>query len=118
MIVKPLHDDTRQLLVDRTLDRPDVGLLVGAVERERLTGHLGAASATNAMDVILRRRRGIEVHNVSERFDVDSASGDVCRNENAILAALESGECFSPLSLRTVSMNTLGLDSVSDQVFR
>jgi hypothetical protein len=55
---------------------------------------------------------------VSKRLDIDAASGDVCCNKYSVLPALESSERFSALSLRTVSMNSLGLDSVPDEILR
>jgi hypothetical protein len=116
VIVEAFDDNTWQLLVDRALDRPDVLFLIGAIERERLAGHFGATSTTNAVDVIFRGRWHVEVHYVSERFDIDAASSNICCNKYPILTALESRKRFRSLSLRPVSMNTLCLDSVSDQI--
>src|SRR5688500_7916566 len=73
-VVEIRHGDTRQAAPDRFLDVTEIGLLVRRDERECIAGRLGAAGAADAMDVILRRLRDIEVDDVPERFDVDARS--------------------------------------------
>lgn len=99
--------DARETLADRFFDRSQIVLLVGCHERERITDRFGARGPTDAMDVVVRSLRDIEVHNMAERFDVDSAGGDVRRNENPVLAVLESGQSGGALRLRPVAVNSL-----------
>ena len=54
-----------------------------------------------------RRSRRTSKFRSVERFDVDSAGSDVRRDQNAILAALESGQRRGALWLRAVTVNAL-----------
>ena len=69
-------------LADRALDRAQIGLFFRRDERECVAGHLRARRPADAMDVVLGSVRHIEVHDVSERLDVDAARGDVGRDEH------------------------------------
>src|SRR5205085_3009365 len=72
--------------------------------------------ATDAVDVVVGRLRHIEVDDMSQRFDVDSARGDVRRNQDSMIAALESRERGCALALRAISVNSLGLDATFHQL--
>ena len=98
-VVEAGQGDARQALADRPLDRGEVGLLLRRDEGEGVAGHLGARGAADAVDVVVGDVRHVEVDDVRERLDVDAARGDVGRDEDAELAALEAGErlpCAAP----------------------
>ena len=101
------HGHARQPLVDRALDVADAPFVFGRHERKRRAGQLGARRASDAMDVILRRGRHVEVDDVPERRHIDAARRDVGGDEHPIFSALEAGERFGALRLRPIAVNAL-----------
>ena len=92
LVVEVRDDDTRQRPTDRALDRAKVPFFLGRHERKRITGRVCARGATDAMDVVVRDIRDVEVHDVTELFDVDAPSHDVCGDQYLVLTALEAVE--------------------------
>src|SRR4029078_2517840 len=84
--------------------------------RKRIPGQLGASSAADAMDVVLRCSRHVEVHDVTQGLDVDASRGDIGGDEHPILPALETAERLHPLRLRAVAVDARGRDAVMQQV--
>ena len=64
------------------------------------------------MDVVLWHRRHVEVDDVPERRDVDTARRDVRGDQHAVLAALEAGERLGALVLRAVAVDAFDLDAL------
>ena len=60
------------------------------------------------MDVVLRRRRHVEVHDVAEPRHVDAASGDVGGDEHAARSRLEGGQGLRALGLAAVAVDAVG----------
>src|SRR5206468_11679294 len=69
------------LFRSRPFDGAQIPFLFRRDEGERRAGHLGAGGAADAMDVVLRLRRHVEVDDMPERRDVDAARGDVGRED-------------------------------------
>src|SRR5437868_22583 len=111
VVVEIRKCDLRQSLADRFLDGAQIVMLVRRDEGECIAYLACPRRATDAVDVVVGRLRHIEVDDVSERFDVDSARGDVRRNQDSMIAALESRERGCALALRAISVNSLGLDA-------
>ena len=84
-IVEPFDDNARKLSLDCALDVLDLRIFLRREECERITGSIRAAGSADTVDVIVGRRRNVEVHHVAELHYIDAASGDVSRNEHAIL---------------------------------
>ena len=105
-----------QALADRFLDRAQVVLFVGRDERERISSFTSSRRATDAMDVVVGRLRHIEVHDVAQCLDINSARGNVRRDKNSVIPALESCERRGPLSLRAISMDSFSLDTTLHQL--
>ncbi len=82
-------------------------------EREGLALHLRAARTTDAVNVILRHQRHVEIDDVAERLDVDAAGGDVGRDEHGIGSVPESRERRRALRLRAIAVDALGLDAAA-----
>jgi len=82
-VVEVGHRDTKQRLADGALDRAKVLGLVRRRERECLTGQFRARSPANAMHVVLRTRRDIEIHHMAQRLHVNAASGNVSGDQHA-----------------------------------
>src|SRR4029077_122061 len=89
--------DLRQALPDCLLDGAKIILLIWRNEREGVTNLAGASGASHAMDVVLRRLRNVEVDDVSQGLDINSAGRDICSNEDPIPAILEAIECGGTL---------------------
>ena len=84
-VVEIGHRHARQSLADRLLDRAQIVLFFRSDERERVAVRLRARGTADAVDVVLRHVRHVEVHDVAERLDVDAARGDVGRDEHPVL---------------------------------
>ncbi len=106
-VVEAGERHAREALADGPLDGEEVPLLVGRDEGERVAGRLGPGGPADAVDVVVRDVRHVEVHDVRELLDVDAARGDVGRHEDAVLAALEAGERLGPLRLGAVPVDPL-----------
>jgi hypothetical protein len=70
------------------------------------------------MYIVVGRERDVEIHDVTQRFDVDSTGCYVRGDKNWKSAALESRKRCSALKLRTIPVNSLCRDSVSHEIFR
>ena len=72
-----------------------------------------AAGAADAVNVIIRDVRAVEVDHVGDGLDVDAAGGDVGGDEDAVGAILEAGECGVALALGAVAVDGGAVDVVS-----
>ena len=63
------------------------------------------------MDIVFGCCWYVEVDDVAERRHVDSARRDVGGDEHAILPALEAGERFGALRLRSIAVDALNADA-------
>ncbi len=51
------------------------------------------------MNVVFGEDRDIEIDNVGDVCDIDSTSGDISSNHNAVFSAFEAIHCTFPLAL-------------------
>src|SRR6478752_8815596 len=65
VVVEAGHRDARQRTADRALDGAEIALLLGGDEGERIAGRIGARRAPDAVDVVVRYVRHVEVHDVA-----------------------------------------------------
>jgi len=114
-VIEVRHGDTRQPLRDRAFDRLQGALFFRRDEGERFAGRLGPSGAADAMDVVLGHEGHVEVHDMSERVDVDATRRDVGRDEHGKPAVLEPRQRRRPLCLRSIAVNTLGADTGLDE---
>src|SRR5262249_30759675 len=112
------YGDPRQPPPDRALDRAQIAFLFRRHERERRAGQFGACGASDAVDVVFRLRRHVEVDHVAERRHVDAARGDVGRDQHPIAPALEPFERLRALRRRTVAVDPLHADRVRREMLR
>ncbi len=103
---------------DGTLDPPEVVLLLRRDEREGFAGQLRAGGPPDPVDVIIRHGRHIEVHHVTERFDVDAAGGDVGRDEHSEVPSLETRERLRALRLGAIPVDSFRGDAVAEEELR
>src|SRR5262247_330141 len=87
-----------------SLDEPELLAFLRRGEARRATACLGARGTTDPMNVVFRRVRQIEVHDVRDLGHVDSARGDVGRDQHAIAAVAEAVERLAPLRHRAVGV--------------
>src|SRR6185312_8654587 len=112
IVIEIWYRHTRQPLANCLLDRAKVAFLVRCHEGECFTRRIRAPGTADSVDVIFGDQRHVEIDYVTQLFDVDSACGNVRRDEHFVRAVLESGECRRALSLRPVAMNAISLDAV------
>lgn len=96
---------SRNRHADQSLNPREIALFLGSDEREGIASLLGAGGAADAMHVGLRLMGHIEVHDVADVLDVDPASGDVRRDENAGFAGAKRLEGANALALAPVPVN-------------
>lgn len=74
-------------------------LLIPRNKSNRISSGFGPAGAADAMNVVFGEGRDIEIDNVGDVCDMDSSSGDISSNHNAVFSALEAIHCPFPLVL-------------------
>src|SRR5580765_3734714 len=70
------------------------------------------------MEVIVGYDGRVEIHDVSERRDVDAAGSNIGRHQHTVLAALEASQRLGPLRLRAVAVNAIDVNPLFSQIFR
>ena len=84
----------------------------------KMEASASAAGAANAMDVALRLDRHVEVDDVRNLRDIDTARGDIRGNQYPGITGLECFEGSLSGVLRLVTMNGFGRDAGSHQLLR
>jgi hypothetical protein len=100
------------------LDIAQVGSFVVAAEGVRNTGRTGASGSADAVDIVFRHVRQLEIDDVRHAFDIDPACGDVGGHEHSAMAGAEAGERAFALRLRFVAVNGGGFDAGADEMPR
>src|SRR6185312_11157331 len=81
---------------DVALDHLDDGIEILAVgrrhQRDRSARTPGSAGATDAVDIVFRMRRHIEVEDVADRRNIEATGGDVTGDQQRNLVGLEGVE--------------------------
>ena len=73
----------------------------------------GPAGPADAVDVVLRVPRQLEVDDDRQVLDVEAAGRDVGRDEHPDVAGLEALERARPLRLRAVAVDGDGVDALA-----
>ena len=105
--------DSFNLNSELALELEEIRALFPQKERGCNAAFSGAACASDAMDEIFGDVGKIIIDDVSNVLDVDTASGDVGGDEDAILPALKTGEGGGSLRLRAVAMNHGCVDALA-----
>src|SRR5258707_15191833 len=77
---------------DEPLDVGQVGSLLGIAKRHGDAGGSRPSGTTDPMEIALRYVRHFKINDVRHRVDVNSASGDVGRDQNRDHPPLESAQ--------------------------
>ncbi len=105
-----------QLALDEPLDVPQQLVLVHAHQGDRLPLVAGPAGATDAVHVILRDVRQLEVHHMGQLVDVQAAGGDVGGHQHPDGVPLEVRQGAGARGLALVAVNGRGGDAVRLQI--
>jgi hypothetical protein len=103
--LKARDDDTRKVAPQEAFDVAQEFALVDANQRNGLPLFSGASRAADAVNVILRHVGELKVDDVRELIDIEAASGDVGRDEDAHRSPLEPGQRFRPRPLRLIAVD-------------
>src|SRR5688500_13249980 len=108
----------REVAFEEPVDVAEVALFIWRGEGDGEACGAGAARASDAVDVVLRRVGQLEIHDHRQVLDVEPACRDVGCHEHPYFATLELVERSFPLELRPVAVDGGGLDSVTLELCR
>ena len=83
-----------------------MGEIIMRKEADRFANRLSAASTANPVDIILGMTGKVVIDHVGDAFHIDSARGDVGRDEDADTAGLKILEGAETLVLGSVSVKS------------
>jgi len=98
------------------LDVPQHLHLVDADERDRLALDARPAGPADPVDVVLRHHRQLEVDDVGQGVDVETARGHLGRHEDGHATGLEVGQRPYPLWLALVAVDGRRCDAVLQEL--
>jgi hypothetical protein len=91
--------------VEGSFDLLDIAAFALGAEGGCGASSAGASGPADAMDEVFRDLRQVEVDNVSDPFDVDSAGGYIGGDQDAEFALLEAFQRAIALALRAIAMD-------------
>ena len=111
-VVEALQLAAMEVLTDDTLEAAEFAKVFARDEGDSGASGERTASTTDTMDVVFELVREVEVEDVGDAVDIDTARGNVGRDEHANLSVLEGLQGTLTLALRTV-----GVDGGTADVF-
>ena len=102
-------------LAGETLNRAHQTALGRIDQRHRKTGTPGAAGTADAMHVVFRLARRVEVDHMADTGDIDAARGDVGSNQHTGAAVTQTFERAVALPLVHVAVQRMGSKTVFAQ---
>src|SRR5918995_6469864 len=99
-----LGDGPRDRVLEHPLDAAEQVDLVDAHQADRFALRPGPPGPADAVDVILRVPRQLEVHDDRQVLDIETAGGDIGRDQDADVARLETLQGPGPLRLGAVAV--------------
>ena len=99
-VIESFQFDPGNFLADEVLDRRNLLQVFGRHDRKRVTDVLGAPRATDAVDVVFRVMRHVEIDHVADLLDVDAARGDIGGDHDFVSAVAKSAKRAFALALR------------------
>ncbi len=103
--IEAVGADHRNRLLEQLFDFVEQSFLVGGDEGDGEPGRAGASGASDAVDVVLGHVRQLVVDDQRQVVDVESARGDVGRDQHLQLAFLERVERLHPRDLALVAVD-------------
>src|SRR6478672_1841636 len=98
----------RQALARGALDIAQVAALIGGAESNGDAVGAGARGAADAVDILFRNVRQVEVHDMADARDIDPARGDVGRDQHPRFTRPERRKRTLPLGLALVAVDRDG----------
>src|SRR6185437_4949764 len=105
----------RDVLADELGDRRDEAAVFGSGQREGAPLTARPPGTPDAVDIVLGMNGHVEIEDVRQALDVETAGRDVARHEQANLALLEALQRLGALGLRHVAMEGRGVEPVLRQ---
>src|SRR6185437_6638144 len=105
----------RDVLADELGDRRDEAAVFGSGQREGAPLTARPPGTPDAVDIVLGMNGHVEIEDVRQALDVETAGRDVARHEQANLALLEALQRLGALGLRHVAMKRRGVEPVLRQ---
>ncbi len=103
-VIEAIEFELRNRGLNKSFDAADVIGFLRSHECESIAHGGGAAGATDAMHVIVRRHRDIVIDDVGHAGDIDAAGGDVGRDHHFVLTVFETLEGGGALTLTAVAV--------------
>ncbi len=98
-------------------DVPEQAALIFIAERDGDAGRARSCGSTDAMDIRLRLHGKIEVEHMRDAIDVESACGDISRDEDASFPFAKRFKCPNALILTFIAVNRVTLDGSPAEFF-
>src|SRR4026209_801505 len=103
-VVEIIQRSARNFLADEMLDGCHFLDIFGRHDRKRIADALGATGAADAMDIIFRMVRHVEIDHMCDLLNIDTAGGDIRSHHDFVTAIAKSVERLFALPLRTVGV--------------
>ena len=116
--LEPRHGLLFDTPASQTLDCSEKWPLIGADQRHCFARRTRAASAANAVHIVLRNVRQVEVHDVRQGVNINSARCDIGGHQHLQLVVLEAFQGAGPRVLALVAVDRVRLDSVALKLLR
>src|SRR5215469_4173714 len=100
---------------DQLHDRSDGIAVLGCRQHKRPAFETSAPCSTDAVDVVFGMGRHIETKNVAHTLDVETAGGNVARDEQPNFTAPEAVQGLRPFRLRHIAVQCTGIEAMSAQ---
>src|SRR6267378_8402719 len=113
VVIKAFRPFPHNAATDETFEHAQRPLIFGRNKADRIADGVGAAGASDAMDIILRVHRKIIVHHMRDPIHIDAEGGDVGGDEDTDGAGLEILQRAEPLVLRAIGMDRARLNSAA-----
>jgi hypothetical protein len=111
-VVEALQLAAVEVLADNAFEAAEFAEVFARDEGDGGTSRQRTAGTADAVDVVFELVREVEIEDVGDAVDVDTARGDIGRDEHANLTILEGLQGALTLALRTV-----GVDGGTADVF-
>ena len=91
--------DRGKIAADESFNHTKLFVLISGDKGNRVSGGFGAACPADTMNVVLGNGGHVEIDDVRDTGDVDTAGGDIGGDHNAVVAVFEAVECALTLAL-------------------
>ncbi len=108
----------RDVALDQPRDGGEILAVLAGDQREGATIHAGATGAADAVHIVFRMGRHVEIEHMRQTLDVEATRGHVGSDQDADFALLEFLQRGGARRLVHVAMQGGGIEAMADQRFR